>query len=56
MSSRIVLVAAIESQKYALIVANYANTDMVGHSGNFEATQKAVEAVDTCLGRLKNSC
>lgn len=49
------LVAAIESQKYALIVVNYANTDMVGHSGNFEATQKAVEAVDTCLGRLKTA-
>lgn len=47
------LVEAIESQKYALIVANYANTDMVGHSGNFEATQKAVEAVDTCLGCLR---
>lgn len=49
------LVEAIESQKYALIVVNYANTDMVGHSGNFEATQKAVEAVDTCLGRLKKA-
>lgn len=49
------LVEAIESQKYALIVANYANTDMVGHSGNFEATQKAVEAVDTCLGRLRTA-
>jgi 2,3-bisphosphoglycerate-independent phosphoglycerate mutase len=44
--------AAIESQKYALIVVNYANTDMVGHTGNFDATQKAVEAVDTCLGRM----
>jgi 2,3-bisphosphoglycerate-independent phosphoglycerate mutase len=49
------LVEAIESQKYALIVVNYANTDMVGHTGNFEATQKAVEAVDNCLGRIKKA-
>ena len=47
------LVEAIENQKYALIVVNYANTDMVGHTGNLEAAQKAVEAVDTCLGRIK---
>lgn len=49
------LVKAIESQKYSLIVVNYANADMVGHTGNFEATQKAVEAVDMCLGRIKNA-
>ncbi len=46
------LVEAIESQKYALIVVNYANADMVGHTGNFEATRQAIEAIDTCLGRL----
>jgi len=46
------LVEAIESNKYSFVVVNYANTDMVGHSGNFEAARKAVEAVDTCLGRL----
>lgn len=46
------LVAAIESNKYRLIVANYANTDMVGHTGNQLAAQQAVEAVDKCLGRL----
>jgi 2,3-bisphosphoglycerate-independent phosphoglycerate mutase len=33
-------------------VLNYANTDMVGHSGDLAATTKAVEAVDACLGRL----
>jgi len=49
------LVEAIKSQKYAFIVVNYANTDMVGHTGNFEATQKAVEAVDHCLGRIKQA-
>ncbi len=49
------LVEAIGSQKYSLIVVNYANTDMVGHTGNFAAAQKAVEAVDACLGRIKKS-
>lgn len=47
---------AIDSEQYALIVVNYANADMVGHTGNFEATQKAIEAVDKCLGRIKKSC
>lgn len=47
---------AIESKKYALIVVNYANADMVGHTGNFEATQKAIETVDKCLGQIKKSC
>jgi len=49
------LTEAIVSQKYSLIVVNYANTDMVGHTGNFEAAQKAVEAVDICLGRIKDA-
>ena len=46
------LVEAIGSGKFDLIVVNYANTDMVGHSGILPAAIKAVEAVDTCLGRL----
>lgn len=46
------LVGAIESGKYDLIVVNYANTDMVGHSGDINAAMKAVAAVDTCVGRL----
>ncbi len=46
------LVAAIESDAYDLIVVNYANTDMVGHTGDFEAARRAVEAVDACLGRV----
>ena len=46
------LVAAVESGKYDLIVVNYANGDMVGHTGILEAAIKAVEAVDACLGRL----
>ena len=35
-----------------VVVLNYANTDMVGHSGLIEAATKAVETVDACLGRL----
>jgi 2,3-bisphosphoglycerate-independent phosphoglycerate mutase len=46
------LVAAIESEKYSLIVVNYANTDMVGHTGIEEAAINAVEAIDSCLGKL----
>ncbi|MFT3928857.1 MAG: 2,3-bisphosphoglycerate-independent phosphoglycerate mutase [Spongiibacteraceae bacterium] len=46
------LVAAIKSGKYDLIVCNYANGDMVGHTGVFSAAVKAVEAVDTCLRRV----
>ncbi len=46
------LVEAVHSQKYDVIICNFANADMVGHTGNFEATLKAVEAVDRCLGRI----
>ena len=46
------LVEAIGSGKFDLIVVNYANTDMVGHSGILSAAVKAVEAVDAALGRL----
>lgn len=46
------LVAAICSQQYALIVCNYANPDMVGHTGDFNATVKAIETIDQSLGRI----
>lgn len=46
------LVAAIRSQKYDAIICNYANGDMVGHTGDFDAAVKAVEAVDKCLGMI----
>jgi 2,3-bisphosphoglycerate-independent phosphoglycerate mutase len=49
------LVAAIEADKFDLIVVNFANGDMVGHSGNLEAAEKAVLAVDKCLGRLREA-
>lgn len=46
------LVEAIGSAKFDLIVVNYANSDMVGHTGDLAAAVKAIEAVDACLGRL----
>ncbi len=46
------LVEAILSKKYDTIICNYANPDMVGHTGNFEATIKAIEALDACLARV----
>ena len=46
------LVAAITSKQFALIVCNFANADMVGHTGKFDAAVKAVEAIDQCLGRI----
>ena len=45
------VVKRIQSGRYDVIILNYANCDMVGHTGVFEAAVKAVEAVDTCLGR-----
>ena len=46
------MVEAIESGKYDVIICNYANADMVGHSGNFDAAVKAIEALDDSLARL----
>ena len=46
------LLEAIKTQKYDLIVLNYANCDMVGHTGIFEAAVKAVEAIDECVGKV----
>jgi 2,3-bisphosphoglycerate-independent phosphoglycerate mutase len=46
------IIKAINSGKYDLIVCNYANGDMVGHTGNLEASIKAVETIDLCLGRI----
>lgn len=49
------LVGAIESQKYDVIICNYPNGDMVGHTGVFDAAVKAVEALDQCIGRVVES-
>ncbi|MBC2654649.1 2,3-bisphosphoglycerate-independent phosphoglycerate mutase [Pseudomonas sp. MSSRFD41] len=46
------IVDAIEHQRYDVIIVNYANGDMVGHSGVFEAAVKAVECLDLCVGRI----
>jgi len=46
---------AIESGKYDVIILNFANCDMVGHTGIFDAAVKAVETVDTCVGRVEDS-
>jgi len=48
-------VEAIQSEKYDFIILNYANGDMVGHTGILSAAIKAVETVDTCVGRFVNA-
>lgn len=49
------LIAAIESGQYDMIICNFANPDMVGHSGNLTATIKAIEVIDECLGRIQTA-
>jgi 2,3-bisphosphoglycerate-independent phosphoglycerate mutase len=46
------LVQAVRSREFGFILCNFANADMVGHTGNFEATKKAIEVLDHCLGML----
>ncbi|NOZ11617.1 MAG: 2,3-bisphosphoglycerate-independent phosphoglycerate mutase [Gammaproteobacteria bacterium] len=46
------LVKGIGSGKYDVIICNFANPDMVGHTGDFDATIKAIETLDNCLGRI----
>ncbi|MFI5286674.1 MAG: 2,3-bisphosphoglycerate-independent phosphoglycerate mutase [Candidatus Dormibacteria bacterium] len=46
------LIARLQGGHDALLIANYANADMVGHTGDFDATVRAVEFIDTCIGRL----
>jgi len=46
------LVEAIRSRRYDAIVCNYANGDMVGHTGNLEAATRAIEVLDECIGRV----
>jgi len=46
------LVEAIAGGKYDVIICNYANPDMVGHTGNFDAAVEAIEVIDQCLGRV----
>lgn len=46
------LIEAIESRRFDAIICNYANPDMVGHTGDLDAARRAIEAVDACLGRV----
>ena len=46
---------AIKSGTYAFVVINFANPDMVGHTGNMDATIKAIETVDKCIGKIVNA-
>ena len=46
---------AIKSGSYAFVVINFANPDMVGHTGNMDATIKAIETVDKCIGQIVNA-
>lgn len=49
------LTAAIESGKYDMVICNYPNGDMVGHTGVYDAAVKACEAVDECMGRVEEA-
>lgn len=46
---------ALASDRYDVIICNFANPDMVGHTGSFPATVQAIETIDTCLGRLHDA-
>lgn len=50
------LLKALDDKSFTFYLVNYANADMVGHTGNFEAAKKAVEAVDTAIGKLWKKC
>lgn len=49
------LIEAVKSEKFDLIIVNFANPDMVGHTGIMEAAIQAVETIDTCIGDLSNA-
>jgi len=49
------LIEAIASGKFDAIICNYANPDMVGHTGNFAAAIKAIETIDSCLNRVQQA-
>ena len=50
------LLDALENEDYTFYLVNFANSDMVGHTGNFNAAVKAIEALDTCVARLMEKC
>lgn len=50
------LLEALDNKAFTFYLVNFANADMVGHTGNFEAAVKAVETVDECVGKLLKKC
>jgi 2,3-bisphosphoglycerate-independent phosphoglycerate mutase len=50
------LIAKLDDKSFCFYLVNFANADMVGHTGNWEATIKALETLDECIGRLKQKC
>ena len=50
------LLAALDRKEFSFYLVNYANADMVGHTGNFNAAVAAIEALDGCVERLKEKC
>jgi 2,3-bisphosphoglycerate-independent phosphoglycerate mutase len=50
------LLKALDHKDFTLYIVNFANADMVGHTGNYEATIKAIETVDSCVGKLFHKC
>lgn len=50
------LLRALDDSSFTFYLVNFANADMVGHTGNFEAAVKAIEAVDACVGKLQKKC
>ena len=50
------LIEQIEAEKYDMIICNFANCDMVGHTGDMAAAIKAVETVDSCVGKVVEAC
>jgi len=50
------LMNEMDDDSYSVYIVNFANPDMVGHTGNFDATVKAMETIDSCIEQLKNKC
>jgi 2,3-bisphosphoglycerate-independent phosphoglycerate mutase len=50
------LEAALENKDYSFYLVNFANSDMVGHTGNYSAAVKAIEALDVCIDHLMKKC
>jgi 2,3-bisphosphoglycerate-independent phosphoglycerate mutase len=50
------LMNKLDDTSYSLYIVNFANPDMVGHTGNFEAAVKAMEVIDNCIEKLSQKC